>query len=281
MKDGPAASLRVEDLEAEARTRFVRWDGELWKQVVAGPAHELAESLQRARVPLDRGEAVLLSYLRLAREGIGLGYLFPAASGGESFFTLAWTRLIPRSLAALPLDRQVETLATCFNLAENLESSPVWLRRIFLRLCRDRDGLEDLPSLVSDVSRRALAEPEGKLRGKPAIRWLYLAEEDRRFLPGGVHFVAPTVACVHDRHRAAAGGRKAATMGAWLTEPPLALGPMSCTESPADPGLRMELLEELSRRDPRAGDWFAMAANEWRAAVTLDTSQFLVALLPA
>lgn len=271
----------VAGLEAEARLRFVRWDAALWKEVVAGPARELAESLERARAGPEHGEAVLTSYLRLAREGIGLGYLFPAAAaGGENFFTLAWAKLIPRSLAALPPSAQAETLAVCWNLAENLESSPVWLRRIFLRVCASRDSLADLPSLVADVSRRALEEPGRTLGERSGLRWLYLADEDRRFLPGAVHFVAPTVACVHDRHRTAAGGRDAVTMGAWVTDPPLLLGPMGCKESPSDPGLRIELLEDVSRRDPRAADWFAMAANAWRAAVTLTTSQFLVALLP-
>jgi hypothetical protein len=56
---------------------------------------------------------------------------------------------------------------------------------------------------------------------------------------------------------------------------------MGCDEAPApDPGLRLDLLEELERRQPMAADWRAMAANEWRAAVTLETSQYLVALLP-
>ena len=271
----------VAEIEAEARKRFSRWDPELWRQLVEGPARELAASLERAGSAPGQADALLTSYLRLASEGIGLGYLFPAAAGAQSFLTLAWTRLVPRSLAALAPDARAEALASCWNLAENLESAPLWLRRIFLRLCASREDIGDLPSLVADVSAKALAQPEAPLGDELALRWLHLADEDRRFLPGGVHFVAPTVVCVHDRHRTAAGGREAATMGAWLSEPPLLLGTMGCTETPADPGLRLELLELMVKRDARADDYFSMAANEWRGAVTLETSQFLVALYPA
>ena len=43
----------------------------------------------------------------------------------------------------------------------------------------------------------------------------------------------------------------------------------------------LALLEALSGRDPRAVEWLAMARNDWRAGVSLVTSQFLVALRPA
>jgi len=272
----------VAELEQQARARFVRWDPALWRELIQGPAAELLESLQAAGLPGSHCQALIEGYLRLGCEGIGLGYLVPASSGATSFLTLAWTRLVPKGLAALPAARQAQTLAECWNLGENLESSPLWLKRIFLRLCDDTSSLGSLPALVADVARRALEEPSGRLGAQPRIVWVHLAQEDHRFLPGTLHFVAPTVVCVHDRHRTAAGGRDAATQGAWLTDPPLLLGPMGCGEMPAkETPESFQRLEDLTRRDPRAEDWFATAANEWRAGVTLDTSQFLVALLPA
>lgn len=272
----------VSDLEARARSRFVRWDGTLWRELVEGPARELAASLEAAGLPKEHGRAVLENYLRLGCEGIGLGYLFPASAGAANFFTLAWTRLIPRGLAALPASRQVATLADCWNLGENLESSPLWLRRIFLRSCGEAQSLGSLESLVSDVAQKALEPPERKLEAPLGVSWVHLAEEDRRFLPGALHFVSPTVACVHDRHRTAAGGRDAATMGVWLSEGPLLLGSMGCKEEPKrDRDLSPNLKRELARLDPRATERFACANNAWRAAITLDTSQFVVVLLPA
>jgi hypothetical protein len=271
----------VAELERQARARFARWDPALWRELVQGPAAGLLESLRAAGLPGSHCEALIESYLRLGAEGIGLGYLVPASSGATSFLTLAWTRLLPGGLAAVPAARQAQTLADCWNLGENLETSPVWLKRILLRLCGETTSLDSLGALVADVDRRALAEPKERLGSGPCIVWVHLAQEDHRFLPGPLHFVAPTVVCVHDRHRTAAGGRDAATQGAWLTDPPLLLGPMGCSETPGkETPESFERLEDLSRRDPRAEDWFAMAANEWRAGVTLVTSQFLVALLP-
>lgn len=269
-------------IAARARQRFVRWDHPLWEQVVAGPAQTLAERLHAAGHGEAAGRPVLESYLSLAAEGIGLGYLFPTSAVGASFLTMAWTRLVPEHLAALPRDRMAATLAECWNLGENLEKGPVWLRRVFMRVCETRASLDDLPALVAQVSKEAMEEPATPLGPRPRIEWVALAAEDARFLPGSIHFVAPTVVCVHDRHRTAVGERAAPSVGAWLTTPPLVLGPMGCTEEPArDTRPDIAILEDVESRDPRAADWLSMARNDWRAAVTLETSQFLVALLPS
>lgn len=266
------------ELMAEARTRFVRFDSKLWGELVDGPARELARSLQ-ANAPSQRAERLLESYLRLGCEAIGQGYLFPE-SAGQSFFTLAWNRLIPRSLALLPAHKQGQALADCWNFGENLEHSPAWLRRIALRLASGLDGLGQLEALVGRIAV-ALAEPQVRLGEQPRIEWVHLAEDDRRFLPGALHFVAPTVACVHDRQRTAAAGGEAATVGVWLSEQPLALGPMGCEEAPGGSSERLDLLDYVQKADRRAADVLNSAANDWRCALTLETSQFLVAMLPS
>lgn len=268
----------ADELEAEAKTRFVRFDTKLWRELLDGPARELAGSLQASGAPQERSQRLLENYLRLGCEAIGLGYLFPQ-SVGSSFFSAAWNRLIPASLARLPASKQVQALADCWNLGENLERSPLWLRRIVLRLAGALDGLEGLDGLVNNAAT-ALAEPLAKLDGEPRIEWIDLAEEDRRFLPGTLHFVASTVVCVHDRHRTAQGGGEAVTVGVWLADAPLALGTMGCGEKPGRASDRVDLLEHVQKADQRAVDVLNAAANDWRAALTLETSQFLVALLP-
>lgn len=272
-----------DELERQARQRFVQWDAQLWRFVLAGPALKLAQGLHRAGLDAARSGALLESYLRLAAEGIGLGYLFPESSGAQSFLTQAFYRLLPEALPAQPPEAAARTLAAAWNLGENLERSPAWLRRLFVRLTAGAGALSDLERLVKDVTARALEPPARKLEGAFTLHWVHLAEEDGRFLPGAVHFVAPTVACVHDRHRGAAqAGREGVSMGVWLDEKPLLLGAMGCGETPAlDPGLDLALLESLTRQDQRVDSWLAMARNDWRAAVSLETSQFLVALLPA
>jgi hypothetical protein len=79
--------------------------------------------------------------------------------------------------------------------------------------------------------------------------------------------------CVHDRHRKGGGGRDAATLGVWLSESPLVLGPMGCAEAPA--ASRDGAWPKIATEEPHA-----VTRNDWRAAATLETSQFLVALAP-
>jgi hypothetical protein len=134
---------------------------------------------------------------------------------------------------------------------------------------------------VEEVTREAFGEPGARLGERVRRHWVHLAAEDHRFLPGRIQFLAPTVVAVHDRQQQDAAGSSPA-VGVWLTSPPIFLGSLGLLEPPAtDPGLRMDLLEELAKADPTAADWHSMAANPWRAAVSLELSQYLVALLPA
>lgn len=267
------------ELLSQAQARFVRFDTRLWRELLDGPARELARSLH-ANVPPARATRLLEAYLRLGCEAIGSGYLFPE-SAGAGFFALAWNRLIPGSLALLPAHRQGQALADCWNLGENLERAPAWLNRIALRLLAGIDRLDQLQGLVARLAE-ALAEPDARLDGRLRIVWVHaLADEDRRFLPGTLHFVAPTVVCVHDRHRTGEGGGEAASVGVWLVDEPLVLGSMACEQTPQGSSDRLDLLDHVQRAEPAAADVLNSAANEWRAALTLSTSQFLVALLPA
>jgi hypothetical protein len=255
----------------------VRWDEDLWRSVVSGPSRELAASLRGKGVPDAVTQQILESYLRLAAEGIGLGYLFPQ-DVGEGFMNEAFFRLLPAGLADVPEERRAQALADCWNLGENLEHAPAWWRRIFLRLLSGGTGLCDLAALVERVSREAFGEPEARLGAKTLHLWIDLGAEDRRFLPGGIHFVAPTVACVHDRRDEDGGLRR--TLGAWLVDPPVVLGPMGCTGSAPAASDRLDLVDDLAKQDPRASDVLNSAANDWRAALTLETSQFLVGVYP-
>jgi hypothetical protein len=270
----------VAQLETDAARRYVRWDAPLWRRIVEGPARQLAESLQASGTAPAQAEPLLDAYLRLACEAVGLGYLFPPEVG-ESVFTVAWLELLPHGLAAQPPERRSRLLAECWNLGENLEHAPLWLRRVFLRLLRREGGLADLESLVAKVGAEATGTPSAALGPRPRVVWVDLGAEDRSFLPGVLHFAAPTVLCVHDRLRDGADGTKAASTGVWLIDPPLPLGPMGCGEAVSLSNDRLDLVDDLARRDGRAGDALNCAANAWRAGVTLETSQLLVVLLPS
>ena len=266
-----------------ARERFASWDDELWRGAYAEAARRLEQGLVAARVPPERARALLASYLELAAEGIGRGYLYPPGSAAPGFLSLAWLEALPETLPRLPPERAAELVADCWNLGENLETSPVWLRRIFTRSLLERPDrdLSRLRELVTEVSSEALGEPERKLTRGARRHWIHLTPHDHWFLPGRVQFLAPAVVAVHDRLSAQSPQEETPAIGVWLRDPPVLLGPLGRLLPPAsDPGLRTDLLEELARSDPSASDWHAMAANQWRAAVTLELSQYLVALLP-
>lgn len=263
----------IAELEEGARGRYVRWDPVLWRRVIDGPARQLAVSLHAAGTDDAAAQKLLESYLRLAREGIGLGYLFPPELG-EAFFTHAFFRLLPEGLAALAPEKRAQALADCWNLGENLEHAPAWWRRMFVRLS-DGAALGALHALVVRASRDALGEPEARLDKRTLHLFVDLGAEERRFLPGTLHFVAPTVACVHNRHDATR------TLGVWLVDPPLVLGAMGCEASVGPSSDRLDVVDDVVKQDARANDVLNSAANDWRAGLTLETSQFLVAVYPA
>lgn len=273
-------------LEAAARRRFARWSPRTWQELLDGPGRTLAEGLVSAGMEADRAREALEAYLGLASHGVGLGYLFPSdATGAQGFLDLAWRVLIPRLLPHLPEERLAATLAACWNLGENLESSPGWLRLIFTRVAGQLDSLEDLEALVARVTAQAFAPPAAELHERGRHAWVDLSTEDRRFLPGALHFVAPTVLCVHDRLRPGGGGEPPTTQGIWLPAEgdAVKLGPTGCVEphardaaGDADPFWR-----HVDQQDRRWSEPHHRARNAWRAAAALETSQMVVAVTPA
>ncbi|WP_171818460.1 hypothetical protein [Pyxidicoccus fallax] len=274
-------STFVEELEASARGRFVRWDSALWQELLTGPVPRLGQELAASGDDPEKCEELLRTYLRLGAEAIGLGYLYPGSAGRKNFFTLAWANLIPRLLAEVPEPERAGVLAQLWNLGENLESAPPWVQRIFYRVGQDLFSLSDIEARLRETVAPAMEPPAKQLGGEGTVHFVHLAAEDSRFLPGHMHFLAPTVLCVHDRHRTAVGGREAATQGVWLTDTPMLLGAMGCRETPEYTLDEARALTLLELNDPRVDGWHTTLVNDWRAAATLDTSQFVVVLNPA
>lgn len=272
---------RIKNIEQEAALRFVQWDPKLWRRILDGPAQVLSEMLVERGGDVAAGAAAVESWLRLCAQGIGHGYLVPAAELGVSnFFTLAFTELVPLLLPSLPPERWGDALARCWNLGENLEASPPWLRRLFLREASALESLDGLESLVARVAALAQDAPARPVGEHPRLRWIHLGADDWRFLPGAVHFVAPRIACVHDRHRAGEEGRPPVTLGVLLADgAPEILGPMGCSAPSPSPGATADpLLARAARLDTGVTDVHAVARNAWHLVATLVTSQHLLAL---
>jgi hypothetical protein len=274
-------STFINELEANARGRFVRWDPALWRELLAGPAPTLAQELSKNTAPAE-AEELVRAYLSLGAEAIGLGYLYPATAGRQNFFTLAWKDLVPMLLADAPQAERAGVLAQLWNLGENLEAAPPWVQRIFHRVGQGLTSLSDIEARLRATATAAMEEPQQKLGQKCQPFFVHMAREDSRFLPGPMHFLAPTVLCVHDRHRHAAGGREAATQGLWLKDDtPVLLGAMGCREKPELTHEQTPPLTWLTWNDRRVESWYSSVVNDWRAAATMETSQFVVVLLPA
>lgn len=268
------------ELERQARSRYVRWDPALWRALVGGPAQALSERLLSTGGALGAARTVIEMYLKLAAEGVGLGYLYPSSAGVENVFSLFWNTLLPEQLPRLAPGARAQALAQAWNLAENLESSPLWLRRIFHRALRGLPGLDALPAAVTRIEQLAAEVPAERLDTVRRLEWIHLGSEDRRFLPGAVHFLAPRVLCVHDRERTAAGGRDAVTFGVWLDDAPQLLGPMGCKLA-VEPSAQAEpLLEAAARLDARFTAVHHATFAPHAAVASLSTSQFVVVLRP-
>ncbi|MFY2556344.1 hypothetical protein ACN469_01765 [Corallococcus terminator] len=270
----------ADELEASAKGRFVRWDADLWRALLEGPARQLGESLSQKGASPDEAEELLRAWLRLGAEAIGLGYLYPATAGRQNLFTLAWTDLVPRLLSGVPEAQRAGVLAQLWNVAENLESAPPWVQRLFYRVSQRLGSLTGIEERLRETAALAMEPPTMKLGDKAQPFLVDLSREDSRFLPGPLHFLAPTVLCVHDRHRHAVAGREAATQGLLLSDTPILLGAMGCREAPEKTLQQSPHLSTVTWRDPRVDSWFATVTNDWRAAGTLDTSQHVVVLVP-
>ena len=222
-------------------------------------------------------ERLLGAYLELAAEGIGLGYLV-RGGGAHTIMNLCWVELVPQRLPEVHVHKRLEVLAQLWNLVESLERLPGWWRRLFANALQGLRTLEDLESTVQRLGERARSGPEGP-RWNAALSaqvhpWLWLGELDSNFLPGEVQFLTPTIACVHDRLRDGRDGRTAAAIAIWLDENPSILGPLTL---PA-PGASSRPFSVT--RDPRFTEPFFVAQNDYRAVVSLNSSQFVLAVYP-
>ncbi len=281
----------IEEIAEAAARRFPRWAPETWRALVDGPAKELVVALHLEECDGEHQESILEAYLKLAAEAVGLGYLYPVDDVGRpNFFSFAWFEVLPAHLASLQPQRQAEVLSACWNVGENLETRSPWFQRLFLELLSERGTrLETFEEDVRRITEAIMESPSEELDEDDfEVCWIWLGEEDARFLPGALDFIAPRVAVVYHRHNGLDGRPKGAKM-VWLGQEPKVLGDAGAElyeESAADGQ------EERGTATAGAWDWqkarsepgmsavYVSAQNPWRAICTLRTSQFLVAAYP-
>lgn len=277
----------IDELEEDAESRFSNWQPQTWQSLLAGPAAQLLKALEATGRPMEKTRPVAKSYLSLAAEAVGMGYLYPTAQTGRAnFFSLAWFDLLPKELASLSPQRQTEVLSACWNVGENLETRASWFQILFLTLmARDGLNLESFEVDVQRVTEMILDRPEVALNAEDyRLEWIPLGVQDARFLPGQVQFLAPQVLVVDHRHGGLDDRPKSAKV-VWLGEGPQVLGAagdalrnregVGDTEKD-DPAWSWEKVRD---DEPRLTSIHAQSSNRWRAVCTLETSQFLVMAL--
>lgn len=192
--------------EREGERRFSRWDKELFFDVLRGPGERLALSLRGSA----KAELLFESWLLLVTEAIGLGYLRPGflpsqgASGraAESLLELLLLDLIPEKINTIGVDARVALLAKAWNLGEGLFGEPPWLNACTAAAMASVRSLVDLEGRLLVLLDTALApRARSTFSGPFAVRTMDLREVDAAFLPGRMHFGAPSLVCIHDRKR--------------------------------------------------------------------------------
>lgn len=159
---------------------------------------------------------------------------------------------------------------------------------MFTRVLADWSDLAGLEAEVQRVGAGLFGDPAKALGGIVRHDWVWLGSAPgesfaSRFLPGALYFLAPTVLVVVDRVRQMPGGGPIA-QALWLPDdgPVVPLGPIPVEKAaPVEWDERsLPLWDALGRTDPRMTFLCATAANRFRAAATLETSQFVVVARP-
>jgi hypothetical protein len=182
--------------------------------------------------------------------------------------TLAWMELLPQQLPTLNGRGMATLLALCWNLGENLDRQPAWLRCLFREVCEQEGSGIDVSAAVDRVAVMAM-EPAAP--GTKEAVWLDFAKRDLWFFPGEIHALAPGVLCVHDRE-----GRGSA-QGVCLGSHVQVMGPTGCREEGPFSGLtRLPKPRPAGLRDISIGRVYHCVTQSGWSAMSLRYSQRLL-----
>lgn len=184
---------------------YSRWSDPSWRLLCEGPAVRLWDAIQGQ----PGGDAVLVDYLYLLREAVGLQYVSAATpedlarSIEDGFLAAAFCDVLPRLLPALPPEARGPVLAQAWNAGEKLASRPAWLNRYLAVRIRELTSLADFEASLAAAVREGLDPVHPSSWAGPfAPSAVDPSRYDRTFLPGRMHMATPAIACIHDVRRA-------------------------------------------------------------------------------
>jgi len=243
----------------DAVGRYAHFDTAAWVRMCAA-LPRLEKRLSSA--PVADRTALITTWLELGAAGLGAGTY--VAGGADDPFAILWERLVPDGLGALPAAERAQTLADAFNLGENLAREQGWRRMIFVDGLRRLEHLSGLRDMLTRRVGLLTAEPTRPLGDAPQMVSVDLSAYDKRFLPGAIGMLAPTVFVVCDRERTDDQGEPLA-VAVWAPEgeAPSVLGAVKAAG--------------VERRQDAAALWtsgiYASVQTAHRAAASVVTSQ--------
>lgn len=208
----PAWDRWIEEAAREGRRRSARWDEAFYAQQGASVVRWMAQSL--AMEPAEHTGPVLRAYARLLAEGVGEGYLTPAATGlregavhhagHQSLMSHCFLQVLPWGIRRVPEAQRLQTLEMCWNLCEGLRREPAWVDRYVVACAQEDDeGWDELsawPKQVAEVLQPVLSPPPAPTWAGPfEVERVSLKEGASDFLPGELFWASPWVLCVRDR----------------------------------------------------------------------------------
>lgn len=195
--------------DLDGTRRFARWNAAAFTKACRGPARALWEATQRD----PEATPVFTTYLQLLQEGVGQDYFRDTGTNSHSdspylvhertFLEVCFLSLLPRLLPRVPPLERLPLLVKTWNLGEGLLQEPLWMDRYVASRSKELEDLRELESFLIRVLEPVLQAPIRTTWSGPFQQMeLDTRGQHEDFLPGEMHWAAPTVLCVHDRRHA-------------------------------------------------------------------------------
>jgi hypothetical protein len=221
----PALQTLMDDVRAESKQRYARWDDGIFARAVSWTAGYLWRTLNKQ--PAKVRERSILIYLNAVASGIGAGYIAAPDGTPRTLMEFFLCRLMPTWLATTPPKSHAHIAAAAWNLAEGAGREAAWMEQYLLaRAAEFRDPMV-LEQTAIDLLKPVL-EPQrdAAWRGPFKVTVVDISKQVQNFLPGEISMVTPRLVRIGDRrHKSAVGVLLAGTpecIGRMAGEPAVA-----------------------------------------------------------
>jgi hypothetical protein len=204
----PEIASLISQLRAHGPQRYAQWHVDDFDHMVNDHARLLwnylnaPQSERRAPNPTAASH-VMLEYLNLTAEAVGLGYIQGIQEEGtRTFVEHCFRYLIPYGITKVAEAKRVAVLASVWNLAEGIAHEAPWLDDFVRLRIGYSANLEQLEQTLVDVLKPVISPQEPSTWSKSKrVDVINLRDHDADFLPGELFLAAPAILCIRDRRR--------------------------------------------------------------------------------